>query len=310
MRPVFIGGCVRSGTTMLGAILGAHPRHVCPPEMPFKFDMLRAAAADGALSAGEAHRVAEGHWKASALGWHLDAQRWDFAASTVAEAAEGIVRGYGELHGRPDPVVWIDHTPVNVRFAAALAKAFPEASFVHVVRDGRAVMASMMRVEWGPDGPLAAARMWTERVAQGMAAETALHGRCARVRYEDVVAEPEPTLRRLCRDIGIEYHPAMLTGSGFSATPYIASQHALVGRPPDASRLDAWTEQLADREVEIFEAAVGDLLPLLGYEPRFGLNARAATRKERQLAELRQVVLGRTVNRLRKRLRLRAARRP
>ena len=308
MKPIFIGGCVRSGTTMLGAILGSRPDHVCCPEMPFKFDILRSAGADGALTVDEVRRIARSHWKADVLGWRLDAHDWDFQGDTAAEGTKGIVRGYARLHGCPDPSVWIDHSPANIRHVDSLARAFPDASFVHVVRDGRAVTASMLRLDWGPTNAIDAARMWTERVAQGMAAETALGERCVRVRFEDVVTDPEPTLRRLCADLGIEYHPDMLTGSGFDATAYIAGQHALVGKPPDPGRVDAWQQQLDDREVEIFEAAVADLLPLLGYEPRFGMHARGATRRERWIAGVGGAVRRRTVNRLRKRARIRAGR--
>jgi len=41
MKPIFIGGCERSGTTLLGAMLGGHADLLCVPEMQFKFDILR-----------------------------------------------------------------------------------------------------------------------------------------------------------------------------------------------------------------------------------------------------------------------------
>jgi hypothetical protein len=276
--------------------------------MPFKIDLLKRAGEGRAMTVAQARDIARTHWKAPVLGWDLERQRWDFEAGTAAEAIKGIVRAYGDLHERPDPAVWIDHTPMNIRFAATLADAFPDASFVHLVRDGRAAAASMLRTDWGPTSAHAAARFWTERVAQGLAAETGLAGRCVRVRYEDVVARPQETLRALCDGIGIEYHDEMVLGTGFRATPYIQAQHALVGKPPDPTRLDAWKGQLSERDIEIFEAVVGDLLPLLGYEPRFGFHARGVTRKERWTSELEHAVRRRTVDRLRKRTRIRASR--
>ena len=47
LRPIFIGGCDRSGTTLLGAMLGAHPRHVAVPEMPFKVPLLESGSVRG-----------------------------------------------------------------------------------------------------------------------------------------------------------------------------------------------------------------------------------------------------------------------
>ncbi|MBD3360653.1 hypothetical protein GF366_02510, partial [Candidatus Peregrinibacteria bacterium] len=41
MKYIFIGGCPRSGTTMLGSLLGAHPEALCIPESQFKTDVMR-----------------------------------------------------------------------------------------------------------------------------------------------------------------------------------------------------------------------------------------------------------------------------
>ena len=51
-------------------------------------------------------------------------------------------------------------------------------------------------------------------------------------------------------------------------------QHALVGKPPDASRAEAWRKTLSPRQVELFEAEVRALLPILGYEPVYGETPR------------------------------------
>ena len=41
MKTVFIGGCVRSGTTLLGSILGTHDKCICTPESRFKIDVIK-----------------------------------------------------------------------------------------------------------------------------------------------------------------------------------------------------------------------------------------------------------------------------
>lgn len=43
-QQIFIGGCSRSGTTLLGAMLGAHSDIICSPESHFKIDVLRVLA--------------------------------------------------------------------------------------------------------------------------------------------------------------------------------------------------------------------------------------------------------------------------
>ncbi|MGH2753432.1 MAG: sulfotransferase, partial [Actinomycetota bacterium] len=94
MKPVFIGGCERSGTTMLGAMLGAHPRHLCPPEMPFKIDVL-IAAAGRSLSQEAARRIVSAHPKAALQGWRIDQQEWGFASAPAPGIVLEMVRAYG-----------------------------------------------------------------------------------------------------------------------------------------------------------------------------------------------------------------------
>ena len=309
MRPVFIGGCERSGTTMLGAMLGSHPSHLCPPEMPFKIDLLRAGAKRKDLPATAIRSVVQSNPKAELQGWRIGDQTWGFESATAPDAIRTIVKSYGELNDRSAPQVWIDHTPNNIRWAATLAEAFPESTFVHIIRDARAVAASLMELEWGSNTAYRSAHYWLEGVSFGLAAESALKSRCTRVRYEDLVIEPEATLQQLCKSIDIEYDAAMVESGGYAVNTYSRKQHALVGQAPDSARASAWERKLSSRKVEIIESIVADELRLLGYEPRFGLAAVPPTRRERWSSEAREILAARIVNRFRKRLRIRRARR-
>lgn len=309
MKPVFIGGCERSGTTMLGAMLGSHPQYLCPPEMPFKIDLLRKGLDGRSLSPTEIRSLLEGDLKAELQGWRIGDQTWSFSTAASAEVIRHIVRAYGDMHGNNDPDVWIDHTPNNIRWAATLAAEFPDSSFVHIVRDGRGVAASLMKLEWGPNTAHRSAHYWLEGLSFGLATETALDSRCTRVRYEDLVAQPEPTLRKLCSAIDIEFDPAMVEGSGFAVNTYSRGQHALVGKAPEEARASAWEQQLSSREIEIIESVVADELSLLGYETRFGMKAVPSTRRERWSSELREIIKARVTNRFRKRARIKNARR-
>ena len=309
MKPVFIGGCERSGTTMLGAMLGAHPRYLSPPEMPFKLDLLRSGSGNNQLKQADVRSKLEGDQKAQLQGWQIAEQKWAFDSAPASDVVVAIVQAYGAMHGLPNPGVWIDHTPNNIRWANTLATEFSDASFVHIVRDGRAVAASLMNLEWGPNTVFAAARYWLESLSAGLAAETALGARCIRTRYEDLVSEPETELRKLCSGLGIEFDQAMVDGGGFEVSSYSKGQHALVGSAPDPNRALAWKQQLSPREIEIFEAAVGDVLPLLEYEPQVGMAAIPATRTERLSGELKDLFRRRVINRVRKRSRIKNARR-
>lgn len=303
MRPVFIGGSGRSGTTMLGSMLGAHPAYVAVPESQFKTAVLAAADPSGTVDVARAVEQIRADGRFRRL-WGLDIAGLEERLGPRAPARtviEGVVRAWGAANGKLEPEVWIDQSPSNVRFARTLADAFPDARFVHLVRDGRAVAASILKMDWGPTTPAAAARFWLVNLAFGLALESA-HGLAevtTRAHYERVVAEPEAALRELCAFLELAYEPAMSERGGLLPSSYTASIHAHVGGPPRPDRIEAWREELSPRDVEIFESVARDALSLLGYQPEYGLAARGLGRREALAAGIRTAA-GRRLNRLRR----------
>ena len=201
--------------------------------------------------------------------------------TTLPELWTWLARAYGRKAGKPAADVWIDHTPTNFRRVRGLLRMFPAARFIHLVRDGRAVAASLLPLDWGPNNALHAAEFWMARCALGLAAELDLGpDRILRVRYEDVLQEPESSLRRIAGFIGLDYEPEMASATPSRPTRYHERQHHLVGQAPIRSRAAGWQQVLSRREVEIFEAETGDFLETLGYQARYGVRAMPATRVE------------------------------
>jgi hypothetical protein len=301
MTPVFIGGCGRSGTTLLGSILGAHSDCLCVPESPFKTDILRhydpaATNTRQLLSAILETR----RFKLWGLDTALLRQSLDATNLTYADGLLWLVAKYGECVGKPAARFWIDHTPANVRSAVTLSELFPRAKFIHIVRDGRGVASSILPLDWGPNTIDGVADWWTESVAYGLAAESwGGTERVARVRYEDLVLSFESTVRKLCSFVGLDFQPAMLKADGFKVPGYTTTQHALVGSVPQPSRVNAWERSLAARQIEIFEAIAGELLRYLGYELKYGLKARKATRAEKWLFAIQDLYSKKLVNKVR-----------
>jgi hypothetical protein len=220
-----------------------------------------------------------------------------------ADLIEWVIRRYGAQQ----ETWWIDHTPTNMLNAATLLEMFPGARMIHIVRDGRAVAASVLPLDWGPNTVLHAASWWVRNVSFGLAAELRWGAaQVLRVHYEDLVRQPAPELRRICGFLGLAYEPAMAQARGFRAPSYTARQHALVGAPPDATRATAFERELTIRQIEIFESLCGDFLYCLGYEPKFGLRALPPTKRELIAAELKQQSM-RLLNHLRKAARFRRA---
>lgn len=284
MRPVLIGGCDRSGTTLLGAMLGGHSDCLCVPESQFLVDLLGNSATNtpSDFDLAEILKALAQHPRFNLWGVELDAPAaLSKEIGLYAQLVEWIVRQYGVMHGKPNPLVWIDHTPWNTKYAATLFNLFPGAKMIHIVRDGRAVAASIMPLSWGPKTVDQAAYFWLRNLSYGLAAEIRYPDHVIRVRYEDLVSDPAGTLEGLCGFIGIDYQPGMAQAGGFQVPPFTRKHHALIGQLPDTGRIDAWQNNLADRQIEIFESITGDMLSYLGYTPRFDAHKRGMNAREK-----------------------------
>ncbi len=305
MRPVFIGGCGRSGTTLLGSLLGAHSDCLCVPESPFKTDVLRFFDHKTVPSCEILAAILK--TRRFKL-WGLDRAALETCASQLdvhyPAGLLWLVGKYGESVGKPAAGLWVDHTPANVRSAMTLAELFPDAKFIHIVRDGRGVAASILPLDWGPNSIDSAAQWWTDAVAYGLAAESwGGSQRIIRVRYEELVQHPEPTVNKLCTFLGLEFQPNMLRADGFKLPGYTTKQHSLIGSAPQPSRADAWERTLTLRQIEIFESIAGELLRYMGFPLKFGLNARKPTQAEKWMFALREIYSEKLVNKVRLRRR-------
>jgi hypothetical protein len=263
---------------MLGAMLGGHPEAICPPEAQFIVDCMPTSNLSAAVDVTAVLDDFKRHWRFSVWPFRLE-KTPEMAAMSYRDVIEWVVEQYAIAHERPAPKVWIDQS-IFVRHIWKLLELFPEARFIHLVRDGRAVAASIIPLNWGPMGVLSAARHWIEHLAHGFAAEASLGAdRIIRVHYEEILAEPEAAMKRISSFLGIEFCPAMLVPAGLALPAHTRHQHTLIGAPLDKKRIDAWRHSLTKREIEIYEALAGDLLPLLGYEMTSGI-ARPPSRAE------------------------------
>src|SRR4051794_27483455 len=150
----FIVGCGRSGTTLVRALLDAHPDLAFPDEsfFPVWMGRQRARYETGGGVATEAftaelldHKWFR-HWGLDAALVRAELQRGKPA--TFADAVRIAYACYASAKGKPR---YGDKTPIFVLHIPMLAELFPEAVFVHVVRDGRDVALSRIAASWGTE---------------------------------------------------------------------------------------------------------------------------------------------------------------
>jgi hypothetical protein len=141
-----------------------------------------------------------------------------------------------------------------------------------------------MHLWFGPDTIEEAAEFWVARIDEARRKARGLD-HYIEVRYEDLVSDPEPELRRICELVELPFDDRMLTyyehideRIAIETPPEeVAPDGRVVGteerlkimenlkRPPDPSRIDRWRTDMAASERERFEAIAGPRLQELGY---------------------------------------------
>jgi hypothetical protein len=222
---------------------------------------------------------------AALLEKHARFQRWEISQTELRDLFERVqpadlrsfIRSlysyYAERLGKPR---YGDKTPIFVVAIDILAEAFPDAVFVHVVRDGRNVALSRGSSGlWDRDSRFPMAHMgtealrWAAHVNAGRASGDRLGpGRYLEVRYEDVVSDTERVVRKLCEFAKLEWDPSMLTY--YERAPEIIGtvrdphRHGNIARPPTKD-IRTWREEMTKQEVKMYDATAGATLAKFGY---------------------------------------------
>jgi hypothetical protein len=272
-RPIFIIGVHRSGTTLLRYMLNSSPRIYIPPESDFiprffgrdpagELSEPRIAAILTTIFA-KYRLVKEWQGDPPAAEAFLQAM----PARTPAAFLDTLYRTYARQYGA---VRWGDKTPIYTSYVDLIHQIFPQAQFVHIIRDGRDVALSMFD-KWGHEIHIDiyfAARNWVRRIRQAQAAGTRLGPDLYyEMRYEDLVQDPEAHLRPLCEFLGEPYLPEMANPHHLGRERIEPdSFHAAIRQPPSTARIGRWQQEMLEPDRRLFQRIAGPLLDALGYE--------------------------------------------
>jgi glycosyltransferase involved in cell wall biosynthesis len=273
---VFVVGCPRSGTTLLQRMLDHHPLLAVANDTHFIPEGLRGRddEADPPLTPEIVERVRRFRFFPSLRLPDRAVEAAAAASRTYGGFVSALYVEYGRMRGKP---LAGDKTPDYCKHLPLLHCLFPWVKTIHLIRDGRDVVLSTL--EWahptrGPgrfrlweEHPIAVCALWWRwQVSTGRRDGAALGpGRYLEVRYEELVRQPEPTLRRLAAFLELPYSPQMLAYhvGKVRRKPGLSAKEAWL--PPTPGLRD-WRIQMSKRDIELFEALAGDLLDELGYE--------------------------------------------
>ncbi|MDX1996621.1 MAG: amino acid adenylation domain-containing protein, partial [Thermoanaerobaculia bacterium] len=288
-RALFVLGPPRSGTTLLRVMLAGHPALFAPPELELLgFNTLAERRA--AFPGPDAFRL-EGLTRAvMELRGHGAAEAGQVLA-TLEEEGLSVHELYGLLEGWLGERLLVDKTPTYAWDPATLARAeqsFADARYLHLIRHPYGTIRSFeearidqifYRREHGYSRRQLAEILWLlahRNVLRFLATVPA--ERRYTVHFEDLVRQPERTLRGITEFLGLEFEPAMATPYGDSAeqrsrrmTDGVVAESRMIGdvkfhqqRQVDARAADEWR---AHYRHDFLSAPTWDLAAELGYDP-------------------------------------------
>jgi hypothetical protein len=274
--PIFIVGFQRSGTTMLRLMLNAHPDIAIPHDSAelWRDYARKGAQFDDLRSPGDAVAMIDALLREPRIAaWQTDLPRERLIAEPLPRTFPDIMRRFHEvfaqLHGKHH---WGDKNTGTLGELDRLNAMFPTCRIIHLVRDGRDCALSHTSKEYihGYANTLQVAIEWRRQVqlCHKMGAMRP-PGRFLEIRYEDLLAEPERQLRRICDFIGVPYAGAMLQYHRAVDENVPAEKRGLwplLDKPPLPANAYKWKTSMSRADRAVFERNAGDLLAELGYE--------------------------------------------
>jgi len=275
LKPFFIIGSGRSGTTLLRRILQSHPLIDIPPEshgaIPIavkKFYRYRGADWQDIVSIvlGQFLSIERfSFWHVDLSSAFVELTRIEPEKRSLAIIIDTIFQYHLKQH-KPQARIWGDKTPVNTIRLKWIHRLFPEAKYIHMLRDGRDVANSFYKARLFPDLETAALR-WNlsvktvEKFKQKIPSHKMLT-----VRYENLVQNPQENVEKVCRFLSIEFIPEMLNeepinGLGDSHVTH----HQKVLTPISTDSIGRWKTELSPEQQKIITRIMKKWLIKLGY---------------------------------------------
>jgi hypothetical protein len=263
--PIFIVGGPRSGTTLLRNMLNRHPAIAICRETEFFHWVYERRRNFGSLSDLRNRQQVVKQYLATQRIQRMQVDLEGLTETLLQEATSyeamflSLLRFFAQSRGKQRCG---EKTPHNALITEMLYQWYPNAAIIHLLRDPRDAVASMLRMPWAPKNVVSNTHAWLS-FNQG-AWRSRHHPKYLQVRYEELVADPEPQLRRICSFAGEEYSPAMLVPNWDPSANLFWFKRA--EEPVTTERLGKWQEELTPNQVALVEWVVGRHMRTFGYE--------------------------------------------
>lgn len=179
---------------------------------------------------------------------------WRELPRTLASIVESIFSFFANKEGKQR---WCEKTPMHALHIDTLARMFPNAHFVHIIRDGRASAASFYR-RWGYKPELTMYR-WKNVVQEARRQGAKIGSRYLEVAYETLTLDPKTQMQQICAFLLVEYNDRVLSTS---------RQRSFTGSSESniVANVDKWRNYFDRERINRLEQIAGKTLAEFGYD--------------------------------------------
>lgn len=265
--PVFVIGNTRSGTTMLVRLMRKYLHINYGPETQFILRYYHLLSAYGDLKTDNnfyklakdisKERFFERANRNFDFVFDMDQLMEETVERTYPAMLSNMFQQFARQQGMPR---WGDKTPAYLHDLPVIDRLFPDAQYVHIVRDGRDVALSQFNTHFGPKNVYRAAKEWRNAIQKIQHFSKKVGpSRFMELRYEDMLADPVPTFERLIPFLEIDD----------SGNQVIATIKEQIHSDLRKGNFYKWEAQFSHAQKKIFEQAAADMLTHYGYSTVF-----------------------------------------
>lgn len=272
-HPIFIVGMPRSGTTLLTAILSAHPRIAISPESHFLtywMPTYRHLEFNKTKDFQQFWQILSQSQRFSYFDIAPDKTLANILAKGTPSPATifaGWIETYAECRHKPR---WGEKTPLHYQHLAQLLDWFPNAQALWILRDPRAVTASLLTMPWASNYVHIHAEQW-QQSTRLYEQRWQTDPRVKLVRYEDLVDHTDHTLAGIFKFLNEDYPEGLLAQRSTQSVPTVNREGWALDhlnqtlQPVDSTAINRWQQQLWPAHVAIVNSLTNKLQQRYGY---------------------------------------------
>ena len=278
----FIIGRPRSGTTLLRTLMDAHPNVVIPQESPVILNLHKKYKNKIYWSGKQLDEFYNDLKTQNIFGvWNVDKDKLhhDLLSCEGDNRFQDLIQvlylNFNSIYKKDVPKIIGDKNPVYSYNFKSIFKIYPNAKYIHLVRDYRDQIVSMKRMDLEMSNPALVSYRWKLSWKQIAIIKTKFPKQFYTLKYEDLVQNFENELKAMCDFLGIPFSQEVIrfyekTGNDhFLPEITLDRYHQSLFKPIGSDKVNVWMSELKQSEIKIADWVVGRTAASAGYERSF-----------------------------------------